>query len=94
MAAGKQSPSNSWCTLFSPGAPPGARLDSSGEVASVQEVARLVRQAALAREDCRRAMDAIAVDFERDFKPTNDMRGPASSMLVKSVKVSQQLMAV
>ena len=63
------SPSTSQHQLVTLDTSPGSKalLDTSGEMAQVHEVVRLVRQASVAREECRTAMDNITADFERDF---------------------------
>ena len=62
-----------------------------GEADEMSKLAASLREAALARNFSARAVEGIAADFERDFRPGNGQRGCASSIVVKASNVVSRL---
>ena len=66
-------------------------LDRTQEEHAADGFARMLRTAASTREDCSRMLRCVHDDFEKNFPHHNDMRGAASSMLVKSANIVGRL---
>ena len=52
-----------------------------------------LREAALARNEGARQIQAMAQEFEQSFRPSDPARAPASSLIVKCCKLAQRMIA-
>ncbi len=68
---------------------PISRFD--GEAKEMNALADALRDAATCRTECAQALDSLAADFEREFRPGVPSRSAASAIVVKSSTIASRL---
>jgi hypothetical protein len=88
-STGRRSPAEASAVSISPSSRSAPIFED--EAKEMKTLATALREAAMCRTECAHALDHLASDFEREFRPGIPSRPAASSLVVKSSTIASRL---
>lgn len=88
-STGRRSPAEASAVSISPSSRSAPIFED--EAKEMNTLATALREAAMCRTECAHALDHLATDFEREFRPGIPSRPAASSLVVKSSTIASRL---